>query len=287
VRKLKIFLSHMMSTTACCKHGAANDAELSTVASLSETMSDDILSTAGVSESGEYNSCFYIPPPPHNVVRVYHNRKKTSYTDYPIDEMPSSTPTLTLIQLLTMEYAPSYAQVCKVAFAEGDATEDSCLADVLETTDMHGWTPLLLATQQRQTEAVVALLNLGANVHCQNPETGCTPLIVAVTAGDQVIVQHLLDHKASVNIFAGPERRNPLCEAIVSRRSDIMDMLLAAGGDIDLVNMHYPELAKAHIMFHKSTCERVCASGWMTGYWSLLAGYSWHTVMPASVAEIV
>jgi len=66
-----------------------------------------------------------------------------------------------------------------------------------------------------------------------------------------------------------------------------MDMLLAAGGDIDLVNMHYPELAKAHIMFHKSTCERVCASGWMTGYWSLLAGYSWHTVMPASVAEIV
>jgi len=278
-------LSIIMSTTKMCsKNASMDDGETSTTASFSRSTSD-ILSTAGVSESGQYNSCFYVPPPPRNVVRVYHNRKRTSYTDYPIEEMPPSAPSLTLIQLLAVEREPTYSQVCKVAFAEGDASEDSSLAEVLETPDMYGWTPLLIATQQRQREAVAALLNLGANVECQNPETGCTPLIVAVTAGDQVIVRHLLDYKASVNIFVGPESRNPLCEAIAARRSDIMDMLLAAGGDMGPVQVNYPELADAFQKFHKSKSDRIGTSAWMTRYCSVLTGYSWHMVMPAVITS--
>jgi len=261
---------------------AADGTDVSTTASegaFSRSASNEVLPppTAGISDGGEYNSCFYVPPPPRNVVRVYHNRKRTSYTDYPVENIRPSEPSLTLVQLLAVEPNPSRTRVCKVAFAEGEASEDSCLSDVLETPDMHGWAPLLIATQQRQADAVAALLSLGANVDVQNPETGCTPLIIAVTAGDAVIVRHLLDHKASVNLYVGPECRNALCEAIVSKRNDIMEMLLAAGADINLLEEHYPSLAES---YRRSMVEgrgtKICASAWMTGYWPVLMGYKWH-----------
>ena len=42
-----------------------------------------------------------------------------------------------------------------------------------------------------------------------------TPLVVAVTQGNHIVVRYLLDFGATVNIFTGPEKRNPLCEYIL------------------------------------------------------------------------
>lgn len=227
-----------------------------------------------------YNSCFYVAPPPKNVHRVYHNRKKTAYTDYIMESAPHSAPCLTLLQLLASEESPSRAAVCKVAYAQGDATEESNLVDVLETPDQRGWVPLLIATRQRQVEAVAALLSLGASPNCLDPQTGCTPLVVAVTFGDQHIVQCLLDHRACMNTFTGPDQRNALCEAIFSRRSDILDMLLYSGGDMEIVAQVQPGLATIQAQCHKGRAVRIYHSMWMPPYWSMLLGFRWHMVVP-------
>jgi hypothetical protein len=247
---------------------------------ISEASTEDDTATA----PEEYNSCFYVPPPPKNVMRVYHNRKKTSYTDYPIDVKPAG-PTMTLIQLLAVETNPTRAQVSKVAYAEGDATEESNLSDVLETPDVRGWVPLQIATRQRQTEAVAALLSLGANPDCRDPETGCTPLIVAVTNGDTAIVKHLLHFHADVNVFSGLENRNAFCEAVFARRADIIDMLLIAGARLELIKDSYPDIEKAYRRYHSSTASRICTSAWMAPYWSMLLGLRWHEVMPAKMSD--
>jgi ankyrin repeat protein len=252
---------------------------------LSTTASEISVSDASDEDSTslrEYNSCFYVPPTPKNVMRVYHNRKKTAYTDYPIDH-GSVGPTMTLIQLLAIESNPTRGQVSKVAYAEGEATEESNLFQVLETPDVRGWVPLQIATRQRQTEAVAALLSLGANPDCRDPDTGCTPLIVAVTNGDTQIVKHLIESGADVNVFSGLENRNAFCEAVFARRADIIDILIAAGARMDLIRESYPEVEQAYRQYHLSTANRLCNSAWMAPYWSTLLGLRWHEVMPATM----
>mmetsp|Transcript_105535 Transcript_105535/g.296987 ORF Transcript_105535/g.296987 Transcript_105535/m.296987 type:complete len:273 (+) Transcript_105535:73-891(+) len=258
------------------------DGEVSTAVSESE-FSSDALSRETSEDNGSYNSCFYVPPPPRNVVRVYHNRKKTSYTDYPLEIVTPSAATPTLFQLLASEANPSRAQVSKAAFDEGMADEDSNLMDVLENVDVRGWTPLIIATRQQQAEAVHELLSLGAMPDCQDPETGCTPLILAVTMGNQVIVQHLLDFGANTTLFTGPDNRNPLCEAIFSRRADVIDMVLAAGGDLETVRERYPALAESYLNCRECLAKKALICGWMSDYWPALLGFKWRVVMPASV----
>jgi len=248
--------------------------------SLSREVSQESQDIDTLSEASEYNSCFFVPPPPRNVRRIYHNRKKTSYTDYPIDF--ERKPQMTLVQLLAEEANPSKQRVTTVAFAEG-AQEDSCLPLVLETPDIRGWVPLLIAVRQQQADAVEALLNLGADPNVTDPETGCTPLIIAVTGGDARVVRHLLDYGAVIDTFSGPDGRNPLCEAIFARRADLIEMLLEAGGSFAPIRERYPELVETYERFRPrgSRAERLCANARMPGICSMLVGNSWHVTMPA------
>jgi len=244
---------------------------------LSRSVSQDIDS---LSESSDYNSCFYVPPPPKNVRRIYHNRKRTSYSDYPIE--PDTGPKMTVIRLLAEEPNPIRQRVCKVAFGEG-RQEDMCLPLVLESPDVRGWVPLLIAVRQQQADAVEALLSLGADPNVIDPETGCTPLIIAVTSGNAAVVRHLLNYGAVVDTFSGHDDRNPLCEAIFARRADLIDMLLEAGGSLELIRQRYPELVET-FQRHRvpaSKAERLCAHSWMPGFCSVLVGYSWHVTMPS------
>jgi ankyrin repeat protein len=239
----------------------------------------DVASEVG----GDYNSCFYVPPPPKNVRRIYHNRKKTSYTDYVIEF--DDKPRMTVVRLLAEEANPTAAMVSKVAFLEG-SQEDSCLPMVLETPDVRGWVPLLIAVRQQQADAVEALLSLGADPNVEDPETGCTPLIIAVTNGDAACVRPLLDYGAIIDIFTGQDGRNPLCEAIFARRADLIDMLLEAGGSLEPVRLRYPSLVDTFEKFRStaSKAERLCANVWMPRYCSTLVGYTWHVTMPAITA---
>merc|ERR1711988_825711 len=198
----------------------------------------------------EYKSCFYVPPTPPNVRRIYHNRKKTSYTEYEV--APSScVKRNALIELLRSETSPAAEKVSRVAFAAGEADEDSSLEDVLELPDANGWQPLLIAAQRRQKGAVSALLQLGADVACRDPQSGWTPLMYAVSVGAAEIVQKLLHHGASIDEFAFPHDWNALCVAIHSNRADMVDMLLDAGADLDRLKKRHPCLAETYQAFRR------------------------------------
>mmetsp|Transcript_12465 Transcript_12465/g.35475 ORF Transcript_12465/g.35475 Transcript_12465/m.35475 type:complete len:459 (-) Transcript_12465:27-1403(-) len=200
----------------------------------------------GRSDAQTYGSCFWVPPPPSNVCRIYHNRKKTSYTEHVVEGAACPPASKTLIQFLESESNPSRCRVMKAAFLEGDASEDSNLMDVLHATDANGWQPLLMAAQRKQPDAVSALLELNAPVDCRDPSSGWTPLMYAVANGDELSVKQLLKHGASVNDFAKPSDWNALCVAIMSNHSRFVQMLLEAGADLELIKKRHPGLAEMY-----------------------------------------
>mmetsp|Transcript_102373 Transcript_102373/g.315889 ORF Transcript_102373/g.315889 Transcript_102373/m.315889 type:complete len:471 (+) Transcript_102373:78-1490(+) len=212
----------------------------------------------GGRDGSSYGSCFWVPPPPSNVRRIYHNRKKTSYTEVVVEEAAPRPTSQTLIGLLESESNPSRCRVMKAAYLEGDASEDSNLEDVVHAADANGWPPLLIAAQRRQADAVAALLELGAAVDCRDPSSGWTPLMYAVANGDEPTVRELLKHGASVNSFAKPSDWNALCVAIMSSRGWFVEMLLEAGADLKLIKRRHPQLAEMYTA-EASKCLAWCA----------------------------
>lgn len=199
----------------------------------------------GFAHDSGYKSCFYVPPPPPNVRRVYHNRKRTSYTEYEVAPEASTTHRA-LLDVLWSERFPTAARVSRAAFIAGEADEESSLEGVLELADSNGWPPLIIATHRRQLAAVSALLQLGADVECQDQRSGWTPLMFAVSVGAAEIVHELLKNGASVDKFALPHDWNALCVAIHSNRIDMVHMLLDAGADLRLLTTRHPCLAETY-----------------------------------------
>eukprot|EP00931_Biecheleriopsis_adriatica_P087446 TRINITY_DN61911_c0_g1_i1.p1 TRINITY_DN61911_c0_g1~~TRINITY_DN61911_c0_g1_i1.p1 ORF type:complete len:326 (+),score=51.07 TRINITY_DN61911_c0_g1_i1:57-1034(+) len=235
----------------------------------------------GKTSSGGYGSCFFVPPPPPNVVRVYHNRKKTAYTDHPIDmpTMQDKALPKTLLEVLTENAAPSRWKISVTVRAEETEGQHGSLKDIIERPDVHGHSPLILATRRLQVEAAAELLSLGAKVNCQDPETGCTPLILAVTVGSLPIVKELVKYRADVDFFAR-ERSNPLSQALISRRSDIADFLLDARADLELLKERFPVLVRSYLSCRRSRVEKICCSLWLTSHMSMLLGFRWRLVLP-------
>jgi len=206
----------------------------------------DALTPPGGPGGEEYASCFWVPPTPKGMRRIYHNRKRTAYTELPVDGAGALPVDKTLIRLLESESNPSPSQVKKAAFLEGHASEDSNLLDVLHGTRANGWQPLLIAAQRKQAAAVSALLELNASVDCREPCSGWTPLMYAVANGDEPTVKTLLKHGASVNSFAKPSDWNALSVAIMSDRSCLVPILLEAGAEPDLIRRRHPCLADVY-----------------------------------------
>jgi ankyrin repeat protein len=136
--------------------------------------------------------------------------------------------------------------VTRVAFAAGEADEDSSLEEVLQLPDANGWPPLLVAAHRQQKGAVAALLQLGADVDCQDPQSGWTPLMYAVSVGAAAIARVLLHHGAAIDAFVMPHDWNALCVAIHSNRVDMVDLLLDAGADVHLLSKRHPCLAETY-----------------------------------------
>ena len=155
-----------------------------------ETGSVTSESVAG-GKTQEYQSCFYVPPPPPGKGRIYHNRKRTAFTEFTLTENHAMP--MTILRLLATEADPTRSRVKQVAYAEGDAHEDSNLIDVIQSPCKRGWTPLLMAAQRGQTAAASALLELGAEPDSRDPQGGWTPLMYAVANGDKAMAELLLE----------------------------------------------------------------------------------------------
>lgn len=113
------------------------------------------------------------------------------------------------------------------------------LKAVLSETTSRGWPLLLVAAQRNFSGAVNALVDMGAELDCQDPASGWTPLLHAVANGSIDIVQALLAKGAEVNKFTKDDW-NPLSLAIQYSRDDIVIMLLNSGACLQMVKRRQP-----------------------------------------------
>mmetsp|Transcript_24344 Transcript_24344/g.69144 ORF Transcript_24344/g.69144 Transcript_24344/m.69144 type:complete len:383 (-) Transcript_24344:80-1228(-) len=199
--------------------------------------------------------------------RVYHNRRKTAWTDFDEDDdaqgkqqqqlqkkkshesgeqPPVSETRSAIVELLKSRSCPTQEEVREVAFQEATLPGGGFDgAVVLKRTGACGWTPLLVAVQRRQLAAVKALLLLGADADDRESASGWTPLMYAAGAGNVDMVRLLLSHGASVNAVAPKQSWSPLCSAIQSGKSELVRLLLEAGADLQAVKKQHPAIAEA------------------------------------------
>jgi len=110
-----------------------------------------------------------------------------------------------------------------------------------QTDDPASWT-LVRAIHEGNIAAVDRLLWAGANVNARDRQTGRTPLVEAVAAGNEAICILLIGQKADVNAtgaidrprYASIQSDPPLHLAVRTRRLDIANDLLGAGADVNL-----------------------------------------------------
>lgn len=225
--------------------------------------------------------CYLGPPkdtevegPPEGYARIYHNRRRTAWTDYKLGSKEAEEQSLSRQSTADTDFgalaSPKRHQIkmspstrTLLVNLEAQKCIGCCMqrSKVLENALTYcripgycencpctddGWTPLLIATQRRDAESVETLLSNGAEVDCKEPQSGWTPLMFAASLGDVPIVKLLLKYKASVNTFACPHDWNPLCAAIQANNKDVVRLLLDAGADISLIKKRHPALAEVY-----------------------------------------
>lgn len=106
----------------------------------------------------------------------------------------------------------------------------------LEQSNDGGWTPLLLAISQGNTNCIGALLDAGANVNARERDMGHTPLARAVGAyygGKPQVVSLLLSRGADPDILPLNANEGPLLAAAEKGFETITLMLLSKGANIE------------------------------------------------------
>jgi len=116
-----------------------------------------------------------------------------------------------------------------------EARHQPCrLEDVVNQWDEFGRTPLFLAVKERQHSALLALLDLGADIDAGSNQTGWSPLLMASWIQDNASVEILVAHGASVDHRCStPCNFTPLSAAAVSKSLAICSVLCAAGANVE------------------------------------------------------
>ncbi|CAE7034070.1 Ankk1 [Symbiodinium sp. KB8] len=231
--------------------------------------------------------CYLGPPKevdavPEGYARVYHNRRRTSWTDYKLAERGDDL-SLSRQSTADTDISMDPKQQPDGSFSMTPSTQEllaqldaeKCIGCCMQRSRIlhealtycripgyvqpcaeDGWSPLLIATQRRNYNAVQTLLAHGAEVDCKEPQSGWTPLMFAASLGDCDIVKILLDKNASINEFASPHDWNPLCCALQANNKDVVRILLDAGADVSLIKRRHPALAE----LYECELEDVCGT---------------------------
>lgn len=102
----------------------------------------------------------------------------------------------------------------------------------IESKDLNGWTPLLLAINKNDKEMVEILLNNGAQTDYVDNPAG-VPLVLACANGNKEIVKLLLDHNASTEC-ADMNNLFPITAAALNGHLEIVKLLVENGVDITM-----------------------------------------------------
>jgi len=238
------------------------------------------------------------------MARVYHNRRKTAWTDYVIED-PAPCTTLDfgsafdtqgsgdeklpysrqpsaqtldsqttaadsldgrcslssgcidcpscdshLLRCLKSKVSPDRCCVCDAVDSEYEIS-GRCLNEVLAEADERGWSPMLIAARRGQTEAVHALIELGAQADCEEASSGWTPLMYAASLGHAEIVKALIAAGVNVNKLASKSGWNALCAAHLAGNDDIASVLVSHGANVKAACRCCPELAERYATCYK------------------------------------
>jgi len=124
----------------------------------------------------------------------------------------------------------------------------------VNTTDLKGVTPLLLAVHNNNADMVKLLLSKKANVNACS--TNSSPLHEAVRQHDQAILDLLLGSSANVNLTTD-FGKTPLHMAIQEEEAGLIDFLLSKKADTNLKNdgqvgcLHFAAAAVDHKILEK------------------------------------
>jgi len=104
-----------------------------------------------------------------------------------------------------------------------------------DTADALGWTSLMIAAAENQTEILKLMIEYGANVNSENV-FGRTALHFSSKYGFTDIVKILIANGAIINATNDHSGQPPIFAAIEQGHIEIVDILLAGGADTSLKN---------------------------------------------------
>ena len=116
----------------------------------------------------------------------------------------------------------------------------SCLlengADINAMTNIHGFTPLMMAARYNHLAEVTFLMDQGADVNLQDKK-GYTALHYVAMCGSSCsfnVINCLIDNGADVNIQSAVDKLTPLMLACKCRNVYVVNCLLQSGGNVGL-----------------------------------------------------
>eukprot|EP00899_Mesostigma_viride_P021422 jgi/Mesvir1/29281/Mv12759-RA.2 len=134
-----------------------------------------------------------------------------------------------VIEYSTARRAQNVRHLC-VAAAQGDVNEIARLLEgetyQKDWQSADGYSPLHLAVAGNHEEAVVLLLEMGADADALD-DSGISPLYEAVRLGHIAVADVLVTHGAQLHI---PNLGTKLCGAVGAMRLDLLDRVLGGGG---------------------------------------------------------
>ena len=109
-------------------------------------------------------------------------------------------------------------------------------ANVNAATRIGGLTPLYLAATAGNAVMISELLQAGASAKAASSVNGTTALMKASAAGSAAAVKLLLDHGADVNATEAGEDQTALMFAAAADRADVIALLAARGADLKVTS---------------------------------------------------